>query len=400
MRAASPKTALAALALTALAVALLIWTLAPHGGRTLGGDGSGGSAAASGTDLERRITDYTARFGADTGYLPPRRADREAVAHAVGLLLDGRRAQAAARLAALDFDLRTVTDSATGRRYAEIADRTDTGPAPRGWGRVYLDLSAPVRWSVQVPHPVADARTEQLGVGVLRGTPGGALVLAGAHRDAGTGDAADVAHRRDTVFAAVCAELAGRGLPGLQIHGFADDSAPAYDVIASTGRATHESRTAARALATALRTRDFTGLPRLGPLLPPGGPHQRTGPHRRGPGQHLPPRRVRQRRPHRPPGGRPRRRGDERGDRALGGRLGAGAASPVTSPGGGAAQDSASSLASHRPARAAASCQGPPAAYSNALRAPVRSPDPRRLAPRLMADMPPWTGCPVAMTRR
>ncbi|MEU9791618.1 hypothetical protein AB0E27_13495 [Streptomyces sparsogenes] len=260
MRAASPKTALAALALTAVAVALLIWTLAPHGGRTPGGDGSGGGgpSAASGTDLERQITDYTARFGADTGYLPPGRADREAVAHAVGLLLDGRRAQAAARLAALDFDLRTITDSATGRRYAEIADRTDTGPAPRGWGRVYLDLSAPVRWSVQVPHPVADARTEQLGVGVLRGTPGGALVIAGAHRDAGTGDAADVAHRRDTVFAAVCAELAGRGLPGLQIHGFADDSAPDHDVIASTGRATHESRAAARALAAALRTRDFT----------------------------------------------------------------------------------------------------------------------------------------------
>ncbi|MGY0059580.1 hypothetical protein ACWY4P_24000 [Streptomyces sp. LZ34] len=246
------KTALAALALTAVA-ALLTGALALRGG-----DGTTGDGGPAGTDLERRITGYTARFGADTGYLPPTRSDRRAVARAVGLLLDGHRAQAAARLDALDFDLRTITDSATGRRYAEISDRTDAGPSPRGWGRVYLDLSAPVRWSVQVPHPVADARTEQLGVGVLRGTPGGVLVLAGAHRDAGTGDAADVAHRRDTVFAAVCAELAGRGLPGIQIHGFADDTAPDYDVIASTGRATHQSRTDARTLADALRARDFT----------------------------------------------------------------------------------------------------------------------------------------------
>ncbi|MGW3566201.1 hypothetical protein ACWDSL_20400 [Streptomyces sp. NPDC000941] len=217
----------------------------------------GNSTPTAGIDLERRITDYTARFGADTGYLEPRRADRQAVARAVGLLLDGHREQAVARLDALDFDLRTITDSATGRRYAEIADRTDAGPTPRGWGRVYIDLSAPARWSVQIPHPVADARTEQLGVGVLRGSPGGVLVLAGAHRDAGVGDAADVAHRRYTVFAAVCAELAERGLPGVQIHGFADDSAPDYDVIASTGRATRESRADARTLANALRARDF-----------------------------------------------------------------------------------------------------------------------------------------------
>ncbi|MFI1854735.1 hypothetical protein [Streptomyces sp. NPDC020480] len=255
--AASRRTtlALAALALTATA-ALLTWALALRGG---GGDhGTTPDGAPGRTDLERRVDGYTARFGADTGYLPPTRSDRRGVARAVGLLLDGHRAEAAERLDALDFDLRTVTDSATGRRYAEISDRTDAGPSPRGWGRVYLDLSAPVRWSVQVPHPIADARTEQLGVGVLRGTPGGVLVLAGAHRAAGTGDAADVAHRRDTVFAAVCAELAGRGLPGIQIHGFADDTAPDYDVIASTGRATHHSRTDARALASALRARDFT----------------------------------------------------------------------------------------------------------------------------------------------
>ncbi|MEW2318359.1 hypothetical protein [Streptomyces bauhiniae] len=84
------------------------------------------------------------------------------------------------------------------------------------------------------PHPVADQRTEQLAVGVLRDAPGGVLVIAGARRKAGDGDSADVAHRRDTVFHAVCAELARRGTPGVQLHGFAASSAPDYDSLAAT----------------------------------------------------------------------------------------------------------------------------------------------------------------------
>ncbi|MFS4096714.1 hypothetical protein [Streptomyces sp. AF1A] len=186
-------------------------------------------------DLARTVAEYTSGFGAGHGYRRPGRADREAVAEAVGLLLDGHRREAERRLAGRDFGLRTVVDAVSGRRYAEVADRTDGTGAPRGWGRVYLDADHRPGWSVQVPHPASDRSTERLGVQVLRGCPGGVLVLAGAHRDAGPGNAADVAHRADTVFSAVCAELARRGMPGLQIHGFAASSAPGYDAVASTG---------------------------------------------------------------------------------------------------------------------------------------------------------------------
>ncbi|MET7516072.1 hypothetical protein ABZS88_21865 [Streptomyces sp. NPDC005480] len=207
-------------------------------------------------DLLTRITDYTARFGPGTGYRPPTRTERRTAASGLKLLLDGRADQAGERLSRIDLALGTVTDSATGRRYAEISDRTEEGRAPRGWGRVYVETGSPARWSVQVPHPVADRNTERLGVGVLRGGHGGMLVIAGAHRKAGVGDAADVAHRRDTVFDAFCDELAERGLPGMQIHGFADDSAPGRDVIASTGRG-REGRADGRLLADALGARDF-----------------------------------------------------------------------------------------------------------------------------------------------
>ncbi|MEU1277135.1 hypothetical protein [Streptomyces sp. NPDC005805] len=193
----------------------------------------------------------------DTGYRRPGREDRTAVAAGVGLLLDGRREQAAERLADVDMEIRTVVDRADGRRYAEVADRSESARSPRGWGRVYVPLDSPARWSVQVPHPRADSGTEKLGVDVLRGAAGGVLVVAGAHREAGRGDASDVAHRRDTVFHAVCAELFRRGLPALQLHGFAPSSVPDHDMVASTGKG-DAGRADGRVLADALRERDFT----------------------------------------------------------------------------------------------------------------------------------------------
>ncbi|MEU6814344.1 hypothetical protein [Streptomyces sp. NPDC046860] len=208
------------------------------------------------TDLARSVADFTRGFGPGHGYRQPAKADRTAVATAVGLLLDGRRDEAEQQLSQRDFTVRTITDQVSGRRYTEVADRTDDSVAPRGWGRFYLDLDHRPRWSVQVPHPVADQGTEQLAVRVLRDAPGGVLVIAGAHRKAGEGNSADVAHRRDTVFHAVCAELARRGMPGVQLHGFAASSAPDYDVIASTG-AGREGRQDGRALADALSAHGF-----------------------------------------------------------------------------------------------------------------------------------------------
>ncbi|URM91335.1 hypothetical protein LUW75_16660 [Streptomyces sp. MRC013] len=207
-------------------------------------------------DLGDHVSAFTGGLGPRGGYREPVRGERRTVAEGVGLFLDGRRAEAGRHLAGVGFRVRTLTDRATGRRYAEIADATEARAATRGWGRVYVDLGSPSRWSVQVPHPVADTDSEDVGVAMLRGTPGGVLVLAGAHREAGRGDAADVSHRRDTVFHAVCDELLKRGLPGIQVHGFDDATAPGYDAIVSTGSGTR-GRAAGRAMSDALRDRGF-----------------------------------------------------------------------------------------------------------------------------------------------
>ncbi|MFF4215696.1 hypothetical protein [Streptomyces nondiastaticus] len=209
---------------------------------------------AGSVDLGRHITDYAAGITADGSYRVPTERERRAVADGVRALLDGDRAAAARRLAGVGYAVRTLTDSG-GARYAEIADATREGEVRRGWGRVYADLRGPARWQVQVPHPSADQRTEQLGIGLLRGAPGGVLVLAGAHRaaDSGAGpDAADVAHRRDSVFAAVADALADRRLPAVQVHGFADSSLPDHDVVVSPGSG-EAGLPSARRLAAAYR---------------------------------------------------------------------------------------------------------------------------------------------------
>ncbi|ARE78943.1 hypothetical protein B6R96_13985 [Streptomyces sp. Sge12] len=186
--------------------------------------------------LEQRIARLTAGFSERGGYRTPTDQERQAFTRAFAHLLDGDTEAARTGFSEIDFTLRTVTDGADGRRYAEVADEvSESGHTGRGWGRVYVDLDRPARWSVQVPHPVADARTELLGARVLRGAPGGVLVLAGAHRDAGEGGAADVAHRDDSVFHGVVEELARRNLPGVQLHGFADESFRGRDAVVSTG---------------------------------------------------------------------------------------------------------------------------------------------------------------------
>ncbi|MFB7514494.1 hypothetical protein [Streptomyces sp. NPDC056144] len=186
-------------------------------------------------DIGERIVAYAGQARPGTPYTPPSRTQRERLAQGVGRLLDGDAEGAERDLGAAGFRVTALTDTVSGRRYDEVAAR-GTGAEAR-WGRLYVTADARVRWSVQVPHPVADRGTEAVGARLLEGTPGGALVLAGAHRTAGRGDAADVAHRTDSVFHAIVSELQERGVPGIQVHGFARTPDRPHDVILSTGAA-------------------------------------------------------------------------------------------------------------------------------------------------------------------
>lgn len=173
----------------------------------------------------------------------------------MSLLTAGRRADALAELSSVGYRITEFTDLATGRRFDEVADADPEREADRGWGRIYLDLSAPDRWSVQVPHPIADQNTEKVGAAVFRAEPGAVLVVAGAHRRAAPGILADAAHSETTVFAAVVERLSADGLPGIQVHGFDEGNLPGVDTVLSPGAA--EPGAAAQQTATALTADGF-----------------------------------------------------------------------------------------------------------------------------------------------
>ena len=125
----------------------------------------------------------------------------------------------------------TATDPATGRRYG-LAVSAATGE--RAWGLYLVDLVEPLRLGIAVPHPKSDADCEQLALRLWRTVPGSMLALAAVHREAADGTA-DHARNLESVFHHAWTAVFGpRGVPQVQIHGFADTTAT-EQVVVSTG---------------------------------------------------------------------------------------------------------------------------------------------------------------------
>ncbi|MCE7004275.1 hypothetical protein LWC34_15730 [Kibdelosporangium philippinense] len=176
--------------------------------------------------LDDVLTNFAAGLRPDASYKPPTADERNDVVNALEPLLNQDAGpQVASSLRSLGFTLAVETDAATGRQYALV--RSD-----RAWGVYVFDLSKPVGRAVEVPHPNSDLRTERMGLALFRAMPGSVLLVSGTHRRVERGD---VAHRTDSAFHALAAELAARKVPQVQVHGFHDDSLPDTDVVISPG---------------------------------------------------------------------------------------------------------------------------------------------------------------------
>jgi len=166
----------------------------------------------------------------------------------------------AKRLAAdLDYQVRGVTDAPTGRLlYLFEEQRAEDGSWPHGWG-LYVVAAHPARpLMIEVPHPVYDINTPEVGVAAFRHGDAEALLIAGAHRYANADGSSDVAHEVDTMFARVNQALVDDRHVVLQPHGFNDegsDSTDYGDVVVSAGTAAPPP--AVLAVTTALRTAGF-----------------------------------------------------------------------------------------------------------------------------------------------
>ncbi|WP_367128307.1 hypothetical protein [Saccharothrix sp. HUAS TT1] len=203
------------------------------------------------TDLEAWLTTWAAGIDSDQSYREPTAG--EAVDAVLGIERLALGADAAALLGPLGATVSSGVDSATGRPYA-LAVWPTTGD--RTWGAVLVDRSRPIGLTIQCPHPVADQHSETIGLALWQAVQGALLVIAGAHRDAtgqqqGGYPLADPGKQVASTFHQIVAAYTTRGVPGVQLHGFADASAPGLSHIVATGsgNAGQSARRAAEELA-------------------------------------------------------------------------------------------------------------------------------------------------------
>jgi hypothetical protein len=184
-------------------------------------------------DPEALLASVAAGLSEGQPYVDPSPAERDVGATGLTRLAGGDLAGAGRLLEPLGFALERGTDAGSGKPFAVAVSETDR-TTRRRWGLYLVDLSAPPRLNVAVPHPRSDAGTEELGLRLWRAVPGSVLAMATVHRDAAFG-AADHARATGTLFHRLWTAVLGPyGLPQVQPHGFADTTAP-EQVAVSTG---------------------------------------------------------------------------------------------------------------------------------------------------------------------
>ncbi len=221
---------------------------------------SAGVKTASG-ELQSYVDDFVAEIpGRDSGgYDVPTTTEVQTFTKAVDQVLANDLSGAAVNLDPLKYDVVKYTDTATNRVVVLLRERKVDGRYPHAWGLYgFGRASSPL--VVEVPHPVADAETENVGVQAFRHADARALFVAGAHRYAnGTGDSAeaDMAHRTESVFDAVHRRLLTAGVRVMQPHGFGETThdAVGHDVVVSNGAVPTATTTA---VATALTAAGYS----------------------------------------------------------------------------------------------------------------------------------------------
>jgi hypothetical protein len=180
------------------------------------------------------IMERLAGLTPDGPYRDPTKSERATGREGIGRLVSSPAAPAEAERSFTDLGFRPIegVDPVTERPFLLFVD----GSSDRGWGAALFDRSMPVRVVVQVPHPGFDIHTEILGIDLHRRVPGSVLLVAGAHRAAADG-AADVAHNDRSLFHVLASEFAKRGIPQIQLHGFADRNLPGAEAVVSSAAA-------------------------------------------------------------------------------------------------------------------------------------------------------------------
>lgn len=124
---------------------------------------------------------------------------------------------AARKAQEFDYEVVQFTDADTKHDYYVLRENLDVVKTIRGWGSYIINPKSKVDALVEVPHPMADIHTPEIGGRVFAECEARGFLLAGTHRDK-----ADVPDLVDSMFHQVHAAWIGpiARVTAWQIHGF------------------------------------------------------------------------------------------------------------------------------------------------------------------------------------
>ena len=171
-------------------------------------------------DLQAAVDAEVAAIKGGGSYVQPTTEQLATVEQAMMTLCrDGNRAEKL--LEPLGYAVTAFKDEAFGGGALHlIREDVEAGVGRRGWGLYVIDCDADTAPVVEVPHPVSDKGTEQLGLDLFAQADAGAFLLAGSKRGP-DGAPSDVAHAPASMFSTVHGGLLTRSRQIVQMHGFA-----------------------------------------------------------------------------------------------------------------------------------------------------------------------------------
>jgi hypothetical protein len=171
----------------------------------------------------------------DRPYVEPTTKILHAFRHLAAAMAWGDVKDAARQADKLDYELVEFTDTHTKHEYYVLRENRERVEPIRGWGSYIINPNSRIDALVEVPHPIADAQTPEIGGLVFENAEAKGFLLAGAHREK-----ADVPDLVESIFHQVHTAWIGplAQMTAWQIHGFAGfkHAFPrGAEVVASTG---------------------------------------------------------------------------------------------------------------------------------------------------------------------
>jgi hypothetical protein len=168
-------------------------------------------------------------------YVEPTTKILHAFRHVAAAMAWGDVKDAARQADKLDYELVEFTDTHTKHEYYVLRENRKRVDPIRGWGSYIVNPNSRIDALVEVPHPIADAQTPEVGGLVFENAEAKGFLLAGTHREK-----ADVPDLVDSIFHQVHTAWIGplAQITAWQIHGFASfkHAFPrGAEVVASTG---------------------------------------------------------------------------------------------------------------------------------------------------------------------